>query len=278
MKSLSEIYYSHKNWLADERHPNIQVENIIHAEMADEADQYVKDLTALKDNWKNVLKYDVSGLAPYDFCAKLPYINEALNTPPDEKEESVHGFDLEKSFDGISYYCNDGGFTDEEYMYIMHMELVEYFFICIQDSIRRYFGEDIDIIQLAKQESDTTTPEPEQTPLDKLLEEWNQGRPKRILIQLENNGFIAKNGDVYNWKIDNDNDYPINLYVYFVYVASEKFQWRRGKDKQIIPWNKFNPIFNNMADNQNAMNQYLREIKDRVFPRRAIDIDNLFKW
>lgn len=171
MKSLSEIYYSHKNWLADERHPNIQVENIIHAEMADEADQYVKDLTALKENWRNVLKYDVSGLAPYDFCAKVPYINEALNSPLYEKEESVHGFDPWKSFDGISYHCNDGGFTDEEYMYIKHVDLVEDFFTCIQDSIRRFFGEDIDIIQLAKRESDTTTPEPEQTALDNSLED-----------------------------------------------------------------------------------------------------------
>lgn len=278
MKSLLEIYYSHKNWMDNERHPNVQIENIIDREMADEAEEYVKDLTAFKDNWKNILKDDVSGLNPYGFIAKLPYINNWIDSYYDETEESKHGFDPWKSFDGVSYYCNDGGFTDEEYCYIKHVDMVENFFCCIQESIRRYFGEDIDIIGWIKQDADTSTPTSEQTPLDKLLEEWNQGRPKRILMLLKKKGFITNNGDVYNWKIDNENDYPNKLYVYFVYVASEKFDWRTGKDKQKVPWMKFNPIFPNMAENQNAMNQYLREIKDNVFPRRASEIDSLFNW
>lgn len=118
----------------------------------------------------------------------------------------------------------------------------------------------------------------EQTPLEKVLKEWNQGRPKRLLILLEKNGFITKNGDVYNWKIDNDNDYTNNLYVYFVYIASEKLDWRKGKDKKRMPWDKFNPLFPNMATNQNSRNQDLRKIKKDIFPRRAADIDNLFDW
>lgn len=127
-----------------------------------------------------------------------------------------------------------------------------------------------------EQPADTSTPE--QTPLDKLLEEWNApGIKKRVLIQLEKNGLATKNGKVYNWKIDNDNDYPNNLYVYFVYIASDKFGWRLGKNKDRIPWNKFNPLFPNMANNQNALNQYLIEIKNGIFPRRATEIDDIVK-
>lgn len=268
MKSLSEIYYSHKNWLEDEEHPHAQKERVIHIEMYEEADQYVRELTTIKDNWKNVLKFDVSVLNPYDRVIRYRYF--ALNSP-------------EYYFDK-SYWCNDGGLSDEEYKYLMHVELVENFLYCVQDAVRRYFNEDVNLIEFVKKEAiedekktaDTSTPE--QTPLDKLLEEWNApGIKKRVLIQLEKNGLATKNGKVYNWKIDNDNDYPNNLYVYFVYIASDKFGWRLGKNKDRIPWNKFNPLFPNMANNQNALNQYLIEIKNGIFPRRATEIDNIVK-
>ena len=271
MKSLSEIYYGHKKWLDDEARPNYQTEKVIHAEMANEADQYVKELTSIKDNWKNVLKHDVIGLNPYAKAIRWCYF--AYDSP-------------ERYFDE-TYECYDGELSDDELKYLIHVELVEEFLVYVANSIKRYFGEEIDLIELVRQDSideeklingDTTTPTPEQTAREKLLEEWNQGRPKRLLILLEKKGFITKNGDVYNWKIDNDNDFTNNLYVYFVYVASEKFGWRMGKDKQRIPWAKFNPLFPNMATNQNSRNQDLQEIKKDIFPRRATDIDNLFDW
>ena len=256
MKSLIEIYYSHKNWLENEEHPHAQKERVIHIEMYEEADQYVKELTTIKDNWKNVLKCDVSGLAPYDVVIKCCYKADPW-----------------KNYDGLSYTCNDGNLTDEELKYLMHVEMVEYFFSCLEDSIERYFDEKIDLMGLIRQDANN-----EKTPLDKLLEEWNApGIKKRVLIQLEKNGLATKNGKVYNWKIDNDNDYPNNLYVYFVYIASDKFGWKSGKNKDRIPWNKFNPLFPNMANNQNALNQYLIEIKNGIFPRRATEIDDIVK-
>ena len=124
---------------------------------------------------------------------------------------------------------------------------------------------------------------PEQTLFDKLLEVWNQGRPQRILIKLKRNGFITKNGDVYNWKIDLANAYNKKLYAYFVFVASDKFGWRERKDKTGIPWRFFNPIFN-MGKNkkeQDVLNDCMHEIKKPeypLFPQRAKDIDDLFDW
>ena len=206
----------------------------------------------------------------YDLCDLYSAI-EALNELLEDEEDEEFP-DVEKMGQDGTYLCKTtiGAITT--------------LLICFYSEIKK-LGVTVDE-QLLKQNqvvSDFLSKSklhtlPEQKPLDKLLEEWNQGRPKRILMLLEEKGFITKNGDVYNWKIDNENDYPKNLYVYFVYIASEKFDWRTGKDKQIIPWAKFNPLFPNMAENQNAMNQYLREIKDSVFPRRSREIDSLFNW
>ena len=269
MRTLLEIYNSHPNWLEDEEHPHCQKEEVIHTEMYEEADQYVKELTTIPHNWKNVLMHDVSRMNPYDRVTRY-WLYDVWK-------------ELEEYLD-ITYDCNDGGLSDNEYKYLMHIELVEYFLDTVQGAIYRYFGEDINLVEYLRQEAideekqtaDTSTPE--QTPLDKLLEQWNApGIKKRVLIQLEKNGLATKNGKVYNWKIDNDNDYPNKLYVYFVYIASDKFGWRFGKNKDRIPWNKFNPLFPNMANNQNALNQYLIEIKNGIFPRRATEIDDIVK-
>lgn len=262
MKSLNEIYYSHKNWLDDEARPNYQTEKAIHAEMADEADQYVKELTSIKDNWKNVLKHDVSVLNPYGRVTQ--YIYTACHS-------------TEYYFDN-TFEWNDGTLESWEYKYVVHIELVEEFLCCLAHSVKRYFDEDIDLIGLVRQEAIDEEKRTDETPLDKLLEEWNAlGIMKRVLKRLEEKGLATKNGKAYNWKIDNDNDYPNNLYVYFVYIASDKFGWRFGKNKDRIPWNKFNPLFPNMANNQNALNQYLIEIKNGIFPRRATEIDDIVK-
>ena len=157
MKSLSEIYYSHKNWLEDEEHPHCQKERVIHIEMYEEADQYVKELTTIKDNWKNVLKFDVSVLNPYDRVIRYRYF--ALNSP-------------EYYFDK-SYWCNDGGLSDEEYKYLMHVELVENFLYCVQDAVRRYFNEDVNLIEFVKKEAieDEKKPADTSTPSAEIMED-----------------------------------------------------------------------------------------------------------
>ena len=139
MKSLSEIYYSHKNWLDDEARPNYQTEKAIHAEMADEADQYVKELTSIKDNWKNVLEYDVTRLNPYAKPIRWYYFSY---------ESPEYYFDK-------SYEDNDinSGLSDRELQYFVHIELVEEFLCCLAHSVKRYFDEDIDLIGLVRQEA-----------------------------------------------------------------------------------------------------------------------------
>lgn len=147
MKTLSEIYYSHKNWLDDEEHPNVQTEKVIKTEMLEEADQYVKELTSIKDKWKNVLRYDVERLSPYDTIVKLCY-----NVP-----------NPWKNYEGMSYDCNEGDLTDDEYRYLMHVELVETLFECVTDSIERYFNEYINLIEWAKNEDEEKINETQDT-------------------------------------------------------------------------------------------------------------------
>lgn len=154
MKSLSEIYYSHKNWLEDEEHPHCQKEEVIHTEMYEEADQYVKELTTIPHNWKNVLMHDVSRMNPYDRVTRY-WLYDVWK-------------ELEEYLD-ITYDCNDGGLSDNEYKYLMHIELVEYFLDTVQGAIYRYFGEDINLVEYLrqkaideeKQPADTSTPSAE---------------------------------------------------------------------------------------------------------------------
>ena len=173
----------------------------------------------------------------------------------------------------------------EQAIMILIMTATDWELLLPETEIQRYENVELNVIEnLAEYIRNTYSHHyrlhstPEQTALDKLLEEWNApGITQRVLLLLEKNGLATKNGKVYNWKIDNDNDYPNNLYVYFVYIASDKFGWRLGKNKDRIPWNKFNPLFPNMANNQNALNQYLIEIKNGIFPRRATEIDDIVK-
>ena len=110
-----------------------------------------------------------------------------------------------------------------------------------------------------------------------LYNEWHTGRCYRVLLRLEQNGFISKSGKVYDWKIDTDNEYTNNLFVYFVFIACEKFEWLKGS-KQQIQWKKFYPMFPNMKKNRGALDQYIREVKAGSYPIRATEIDNLFDW
>ena len=119
----------------------------------------------------------------------------------------------------------------------------------------------------------------DKTTFEELKEEWEKGKPKLIIIRLKEKGIITANGDVYNWKIDNKHGYSKSLYVYFVYKASEKLEWRKGKKKDIIPWSKFNPIFPNVSDNQNSRNADLRDIKKGIsMPSLAQVIDDILNW
>jgi hypothetical protein len=250
MKNLLEIFSEHPNWY--KRKP----ENIPWKEMDSAADEYVQNLLAAGDRWKNIVAYDIEGYQGY---------------------EIAFGFKSDKEK------------KDFEYQLYLKKLTKRHFLLSVFNSLER-FGFNVSEINLSPNdikewfsESDILTygldsSTPEQTALDKLLEEWNAlGIMKRVLKRLEEKGLATKNGKAYNWKIDNDNDYPNNLYVYFVYIASDKFGWRFGKNKDRIPWNKFNPLFPNMANNQNALNQYLIEIKNGIFPRRATEIDDIVK-
>ena len=151
MRTLLEIYNSHPNWLEDEEHPHCQKEEVIHTEMYEEADQYVKELTTIPHNWKNVLMHDVSRMNPYDRVTRY-WLYDVWK-------------ELEEYLD-ITYDCNDGGLSDNEYKYLMHIELVEYFLDTVQGAIYRYFGEDINLVEYLRQEAideekqtaDTSTP------------------------------------------------------------------------------------------------------------------------
>ena len=117
------------------------------------------------------------------------------------------------------------------------------------------------------------------TTFKKLQEEWEKGKPKLIIMRLEEKGIITANGDVYNWKIDNEHGYSKSLYVYFVYKASEKLGWREGKNKDRIPWKKFNPLFPNVSENQNSRNADLTDIKkEKSIPSLAYVIDGILNW
>lgn len=111
--------------------------------------------------------------------------------------------------------------------------------------------------------------------LDKLKEEWNKGMPKRFLMNLEKQGIITANGDAYDWKIDKEKGYSYRLYVYFVYHASRKLDWMLGKEKDRVPWKKFNPLFPNVTENQSSRNQDLIEIKKGEYPSLAWMIDEV---
>ena len=98
-------------------------------------------------------------------------------------------------------------------------------------------------------------------------------------MRLEEKGIITANDDVYNWKIDNEHGYSKSLYVYFVYKASEKLGWREGKNKDRIPWKKFNPLFPNVSENQNSRNADLTDIKkEKSIPSLAYVIDGILNW
>lgn len=257
---------------------DFQKYHTIDEEIGNEADCYVQKLSQYGERWRVIIERDLKEL-----CQHLEPLNDFINHTEWQNEHKK-----KRDFVACTFITaiRESLFR---YGYDYQTELTPQSLLALiyfrwpkdeeeLNSMKKHVADYVVEIDGVKVFADTSTPTPEQTPLDKLLEEWNQGRPKRILMLLKKKGFITNNGDVYNWKIDNKNDYPNNLYVYFVYVASEKFEWRKGKDKQIVPWMKFNPIFPNMAENQKAMDQYLREIKKNVFPRRKSEIDSLFNW
>lgn len=117
------------------------------------------------------------------------------------------------------------------------------------------------------------------TPFEELKEEWGKGKARLIIIRLEEKGIITANGDVYIWKINNEHGYSKSLYAYFVYKASEKLGWREGKNKDRIPWKKFNPLFPNVSENQNSRNADLTNIKkEKSIPSLAYVIDGILNW
>jgi hypothetical protein len=125
----------------------------------------------------------------------------------------------------------------------------------------------------------TTNPTDKEKKFEELKETWNNGKAKLILIRLKEKGIITVKDDVYDWKIDNENGYGKNLYVYFVYKASEKLGWREGKEKQIVPWRKFNPMFPNVSENQGVIDQSLQVIKNNEsIPSFASMIDEILTW
>lgn len=121
-------------------------------------------------------------------------------------------------------------------------------------------------------------PPPQNVPteFEKLKAEWNRGMANRFLMKLKEKGIVTPNGDVYDWKIDNDSGYRYNLYVYFVWRASEKLGWRDGKKNDRAPWRKFNPMFPNVSGNRGTLNDALGTIrKNESLPTLASKIDEV---
>lgn len=114
---------------------------------------------------------------------------------------------------------------------------------------------------------------------EELKKKWNEGKAKLILIRLKEKGIITDKDNVYEWKVDKEHGYGKNLYVYFVYKASEKLGWRMGKRNNIVPWCKFNPMFPNVSVNQGVNNQSLQDIKNnKNIPSFAYMIDEILNW
>lgn len=135
MKTLSQIYYSHKDWLEYEQRPNFDIALVLDGELADEADKYVRGLAEFKGDWKNVLFHDIAELAPYNPLAKALHISGGSRLLHDrEFMENPRLIDT----------------IDKEYSWNKHVDTVELFFDYIGRSFMRYFGEEIDIIHLAK--------------------------------------------------------------------------------------------------------------------------------
>ena len=131
---LSDIYYNHIVKAKITAHPTYQDIININYEMIKEAEQYVKELTSIKDNWKNVLKYDVKQINPYDTMIKM-----AFNLP-----------DPSKKYEGMTYEMDGGKLTDNECRYLIHIELVNSLFNIVEQTIKRYFNEDIKLIEWTK--------------------------------------------------------------------------------------------------------------------------------
>lgn len=124
-----------------------------------------------------------------------------------------------------------------------------------------------------------TLPPPNTDKLKELKEEWSKGKAKAILIRLEKKEIIKPKGDAYEWKIDSEHGYGLNLYIYFVLMASEKLGWMEGKEQDRVPWRKFAPMFPNVSANQNSRGQDLRVIRQaQSLPTLASIIDEVLNW